>query len=121
MLHLVEVDHPGPCASGAMPTSMRGGGVDEAHVGTGHEAFDVHEDEHAVVDAADAGDEAGVHRSVHLWGGFDGAAAEFEHVGDGIDDGADHAALDVEHDDHGEAVVLDRGAVELDAQVDDGK
>jgi hypothetical protein len=70
------------------PPVRRGGRVVGAHVGAGHEAFDVHEDEHAVVDAADAGDEAGVHGGVHLGGLLDGAGAEFEHVGDRVDDGA---------------------------------
>src|SRR5439155_17297674 len=36
--------------------------VHQAHFGAGHQTFDVHQDQHALGDAADAGDEAGVDR-----------------------------------------------------------
>ena len=45
--------------------------------------------------------------------------AQLEHVGHRVDDRADHAALDVEHDHDGEGVVLGAVAAELQAQVDD--
>src|SRR3982751_3508797 len=95
------------------------GAVDQAHLGAGHQLFDVHQDEHAVVDAGDAGDEAGVDGGSHLGGRLDRVARQFEHIADRVDDGADDTAAHVQHDHDGEAVVVVRIATELQAQVDD--
>ena len=92
--------------------------VHQAHVGAGHQRFDVHQDQHALAHAGNAGDETGVDRGVHLGRGLDQICAQFEHVRDGIDHRTHHPAVHVEHDHHREAVVFHLLAVELDAQID---
>jgi len=94
-------------------------GVEQAHVGTGHQRFDVHQDQHAFADVADASDEARVHRRGHLGGRADGVLVQLEHVGDRVHDRAHYAATHIEHDHHGEVVVVCCFAAELQAQVDD--
>src|SRR5258706_13594192 len=57
------------CMADFLPVSVQF--VDQSHVRAGHEGLDVHEDEHAIADRADAGDEARVDRRGHLGRGLD--------------------------------------------------
>src|SRR4051812_47590920 len=94
------------------------GGAEQAHVGAAHQGFDVHQDEHAIANAADAGDGTVVGALAgHRRGRADGGGGQLQHVGDRVDDGTDDAALDVEHDDDGEVVVLRLGAAQSHAQI----
>jgi hypothetical protein len=55
---------------------------DQAHAARGHEVLDVHEDQHPVVDGADASDVLGIDGRVHRWCRLDGVFAQLENVRD---------------------------------------
>ena len=94
--------------------------VHEGHVGAGHQALDVDQDQHPLVDGAEAGDVLGVERGRELRRRLDLLAGERQHVGHAVDHDADHPLADVEDDDDGELVVVRAADAELDPQVDDG-
>src|SRR5690606_11579601 len=89
-----------------------------AQVGAVQQGLDVEQDQHAVVERADAADEAGIDRGAELRGGADLLGGQRHHVGHAVDHAAHHAVLDVQHDHHGEAVVARFLQAQLQAQVD---
>ena len=56
--------------------------VDQAHAARGHQVLDVHEDQHPVVDGADASDVLVIDGRVHRWCRLNGVFAQFENVRD---------------------------------------
>src|SRR5690606_12170598 len=82
------------------------------------QGFDVQQDQHPLVERADAADEARIHGGAELGGRADLLGGQRYDVGDAVDHDAHDTVFHVEDDHHGEAVVARFLQAQLQPQVD---
>src|SRR5450830_86843 len=93
---------------------------DQAHFLARHQPVDVDQDQHAIVDGAQADDMFGIDGRAHVRRGLDLLRQQRRHVRHGVDHHADDAVADIEDDDDRERTVFRRTQREADAHVHDG-
>src|SRR5471030_2731759 len=92
----------------------------QAHVVGRHQAIDVDQHQHAVLDRAEADQVVGADGAAHVGRRLDLVRRQRDHVRHAVDHHPDGTAGNVEDDHHSQVVVGGLAQLQLDAHVDDG-